>query len=137
MMMGHLWLVAFGALAALPAAAYLRLNGRPLAERALDRVIEFQKRLKGGYYRRIDPNAKCPSCGAKDGEIAFNPLLQKVVHTCHVDQAMWAENPRIRAEAWDFVGRDAKFADGKKSDLMEIMDRANAATLRKPGEKAN
>jgi hypothetical protein len=48
----------------------------------------------------IDPNAKCPSCGACQGSIAFAPALGKVVHTCAIDRAMWVEDPIVKYADW-------------------------------------
>ena len=57
---------------------------------------------------RIDPNAPCPACGARDGEIKWEGNVKwldgkkgAVIHTCHVDKARWAERPIVTAEEWD------------------------------------
>lgn len=39
----------------------------------------------------IDPNAKCPSCGARNGKIVFDPMYNAVRHHCNVDHAEWHE----------------------------------------------
>jgi hypothetical protein len=137
-MMTHVGFIVCGALGGGFVSAYLWFNAARILERTLDTIILFQARVRGGYYRKIDPNERCPSCGAKDGEISFNPMIQRVVHTCNVDGAQWAEKTRIPVEKWDFVGRDVKHVGDKKSDLDAIMDRANAETLHRKGEeKAN
>jgi len=101
----------------------------------LDRIILFQHRLRTGYYRRIDPNAPCPSCRATDGEIFYSSELQRVVHTCHVDNAMWCDMPRIPAKVWDFAGRDLKAAGDHKEDIREMLARANRPIVPKSEEK--
>lgn len=60
---------------------------------------------------KIDPNAKCPSCGACDGDIRFDQNIAwpdgargAVLHHCKVDQAIWAEKPIVKAEAWRVDG---------------------------------
>lgn len=105
------------------------------AEKLLDGIIRFQHRLRTGYYRRINPNAPCPSCRARDGEIFYSSELQRVVHTCHVDQAMWCEMPRIPAKGWDFAGRDLKLAGDHKEDIREMLVRANRPIVPKSEEK--
>lgn len=135
--MANVGLIAVGTASLGLLGTYLYFSGRSLVERTLDGIIEFQKRLKGGYYRRLNPNGCCPSCGRKSGEISFNYVIQRVVHTCNICGAQWAELPRLPFHAWDFVGRDVKHVGDKKSDLDAIMERANATSLHKDkAEKA-
>jgi len=112
-------------------ATYLRFRG----ERLLDRIILFQQRVRSGYYCKINPNAKCPSCGSRDGEIFYSSELQRIVHTCHVDNAMWCDMPRIPAKVWDFAGRDLKAAGDHKEDIREMLARANRPIVPKSEEK--
>ena len=55
---------------------------------------------------RIDPNAKCPGCGAHDGKllcIGGEKLGEVLIdHTCAVCQARWYEKPLLD----DPQGRD-------------------------------
>lgn len=60
---------------------------------------------------QVDSNAKCPSCGHRDGEIRFDynfvwPDGTKgaIIHSCHIDRAVWAEKPIIKAEQWHVEG---------------------------------
>jgi hypothetical protein len=60
----------------------------------------------------IDPNAKCPSCGARKGKIRWEPELVWpdgskgcVLHTCEIDGAVWAEKPIVQAKAWEIQVR--------------------------------
>jgi len=112
-------------------------------EALLDYIIEVQKRYKGGYYKKINPNEKCPSCGACEGLIFYNTKIQRVVHSCQVCHAPWTELPRIPVTAWDFVGRDLKLAGEQESDIEEVLHRANSFMKfgtdksQKPDEVAN
>jgi hypothetical protein len=56
----------------------------------------------------VDPCMKCPSCGARQGEIKWYGNLVwpdnkkgAIVHTCKVCSARWGEKPIVKAEAWD------------------------------------
>src|SRR5271166_258727 len=118
-MMALLGLIAAGIAVIGGAGAYLYFNGRVLASRGLDVFLEYQARRKGGFYRVINPNSQCMACGAKNGEISYNPIDQIVVHTCHICEAQWPELPRVPVLAWDFVGRNLKLAGTKKADMLE------------------
>lgn len=55
----------------------------------------------------IDPCAKCPACGARQGKIQWQdglvwPDQTKgcVLHTCQVCSAAWGEKPIVQAKAW-------------------------------------
>jgi hypothetical protein len=56
---------------------------------------------------RLDPNAKCPACGHRQGKIRWTPYATwldgakgAVVHRCDVDGAFWFEKPLVSAEKW-------------------------------------
>jgi hypothetical protein len=60
------------------------------------------------HSRWIDPNAKCPACGARSGKIHWEPNVKfgdgktgAVVHTCNIDGARWGEKPIITSREWD------------------------------------
>src|SRR5579863_8948949 len=78
------------------------------AEQILDRIIEFQKRVRGGYYHKEKTNPRCPSCGHKNGEIFYNHEVQRLMHHCLVCQAVWPARTRIPVEAWDYYGKVMK-----------------------------
>ena len=42
---------------------------------------------------RIDPNAKCPACGARNGRIKWLAASALVQHTCLDCAAIWCEPP--------------------------------------------
>lgn len=104
-------------------------------ERVLDRVIEFERRRRGGYYRTIKKNQMCPACGSKNGEIFYNPEIQRIVHTCGQCNAAWPEKPRVPASAWDFLGRDLKANADQADTVREIFRRANTPILAKPQDE--
>jgi len=56
---------------------------------------------------RINPNAQCPSCGARQGRIHFDASITwldgskgGVIHTCDIDAAVWAERCIFKADKW-------------------------------------
>lgn len=63
----------------------------------------------------IDPCAKCPACGARQGKIQWQADLQWsdqskgcVVHTCQVCNAVWGERPIVRAADWNITMREER-----------------------------
>ena|SRR5271157_1028586 len=104
------------------AGAYLWFRGG----RLLDGLIERQKRVRGGFYKRVKPNEWCPSCGAKKGQIVWNPELERVIHGCDVCGANWPEKPRVPAHAWDILGKQIKYNRENAEDVKETFARANA-----------
>lgn len=112
--------------------SYLYFRG----EKLLDAVLIFKARLQSGYFRKIRKNAQCPACGAKHGEIVYNPEIQRVVHGCSECNAAWADLPRINPEKWDFLGRDLKFAGDRAEEVRNAFAIANAPIkLKEPPKK--
>lgn len=80
--------------------------------------LSYPARVIGwAIYRRrigraeIDPNAKCPSCGARRGKIRWSAVLVwpdgtngAVVHDCEICHAVWGEKPIVKASAWQIEG---------------------------------
>ena len=42
---------------------------------------------------RIDPDAKCPACGARQGTLTWRSDVKQVQHRCAVCGALWGEPP--------------------------------------------
>jgi|SRR6185437_2755612 len=75
-------------------------------------IIWLFRRPTKNELARIDPNAKCPACGAKsgtlkcvrvtnqptpdDGQLDIKMFSVKVQHTCNVDGAIWYEDPIVK-----------------------------------------
>jgi hypothetical protein len=77
---------------------------------AIKKIVWFFRIPKPEDLARIDPNARCPSCGAREGKLrcvlkrkpgptaktATNPLISAQIlcqHTCLVDGARWFDKP--------------------------------------------
>jgi len=110
---------------------YLYLHGESL----LDWVISEQKKIKGGFYRKLKKNARCPACGAKDSEKVYNAEIQKVVYGCNECNAAWPMNPIVPVQAWDFLGRDLKLSGERANDVREAFAIANAPIKLKSEKK--
>lgn len=70
------------------------------------------------FFRRVwihlfvhrNPNAKCPACGNKDGEIRWvpeftfdsqeQPTTGAVIHRCKICTAMWGEHALVAKKHW-------------------------------------
>ena len=56
----------------------------------------------------IDPNAPCPACGNRQGQMKWaydirNPATQRfgmIAHQCKVCGATWCEPPIVRSDGW-------------------------------------
>jgi hypothetical protein len=103
------------------AGTYLWFRG----ERILDGLIEYQKRRRGGFYKTIKVNGWCNACGHRNGEISWNPEVERVMHTCNVCGASWPELPRVPAHAWDYLGKMIKERRDNAEDVKEVFARAN------------
>jgi hypothetical protein len=106
------------------------------AEQLLDELIEFQKKVRGGFYRTANPNERCPACGAKNGTIFYTPETQRLMHTCNVCNASWPEKPRIPSHAWDLVGKTMQANQDQIADVREIFERANKPVIKNKKEAA-
>jgi hypothetical protein len=91
-------------------------------------------------HTRIDPNAPCPGCGARNGSIRFDPNIVwpdgrkgAEVHTCAVCHAGWAEYTIVRAEAWRIDGyMEMEEARPDTPPMQRVVTSRQAAERRKP-----
>lgn len=97
----------------------------------VDRILDWKMRVR--------KNAACPACRARNGEIVYNPEIQKIVHGCNECNAAWPENPVIPPQAWDFLGRDLKQAGADADSVREAFAIANSPIKLKdqPKEQVN
>lgn len=51
-------------------------------------------------YARLDPNAKCPGCGWKQGHLKTIPEARQMGHVCHVCGAEWGEPFLMHPDLW-------------------------------------
>jgi hypothetical protein len=106
-------------------------------ERLLDRIIEFEKRVRGGWYRKANPNERCPSCGHRIGAIFYNPESQRLMHTCRICNAVWPQKARISPQAWDIVGNTMKANQDQIETVREAFERANTPIIPANKKEAN
>ena len=75
----------------------------------LARWYVWQSRPGGRADRlaRVDPNAKCPACGERDGELHWTAQVEwpdktkgALVHRCKLCQAFWFSKPLVPSEKW-------------------------------------
>jgi hypothetical protein len=59
------------------------------------------------YFRKIDPNERCPGCGHRSGKIQWESELVwpdktkgAVLHRCAICSAAWGEKPIHKAADW-------------------------------------
>ena len=124
---------------ALWAVAALRRSCLSAAEAVLDVLIAWRVRRAEGRAQRaraeaerlfaeelartaIDRSQQCRACGAKEGDIRYDPVIKFVIHTCRVCTASWAEPPIIAAKDWDFTGRDVEDIQRRKADVEKLFD---------------
>lgn len=117
---------------------YLRVRIRAAnwnAARLQRAQIRKMKRIVA--QQRIDPNAPCPSCGARDGKIAFSPAHGRVLHRCNPCTAVWAESPIVAWENWKV---EAGGGDDLPDPIAMLQDfqrsRAQDLSLVKPEAKS-
>jgi hypothetical protein len=106
-------------------------------DHALDRVLDFQKRMKAGYYRKSKVNERCKACGHKHGTIVWNSELERLMHECQVCGATWPELPRVPSHLWDILGKMIKFQNENAQDVKEAFARANKPIEIKPSAGVN
>lgn|SRR5208282_3918591 len=121
---------------ALLTATYLYFYGDGI----LDAIIEHQKKVKGGFYKKINRNEKCPNCGLEGGflgrlfprwdlvctgEITWNAQLERCIHGCKQCGATWPEKPRIPSNVWDLVGKMIKHDAEHAEDIKSVFEQAN------------
>lgn len=82
-------------------AAWKRWQAARLESRNLRRMKAWVAK------QRVDPNAPCPACGAREGEIRFAPQYGQIIHRCKVCTALWPEKPIVQWDAWKVeIGED-------------------------------
>lgn len=80
-------------------------------------AAEVQRLRERVKLQRIDPNAPCPSCGARDGKIVFSQAHGKVLHRCNVDGAIWGEAPIVSWADWK-----VEIADQQLPEPMQLIE---------------
>jgi hypothetical protein len=104
-------------------------------ERLLDMYLAHQKKQKAAAALRklertaLDRNAQCFACGHRDGEISYDPTIQRVVHHCKVCGAVRPELPVYPVKAWDFLGRDLRVNKERELEVMQRFNGGNIAQL--------
>lgn len=91
-------------------------------ERLLDLVL-----LRMAKRKVINPNARCPACGACEGSLTYDITLSRVVHGCNVCSAQWPELARINPLNWDFNGRNLHAQVQTEDQIRERFKQANSA----------
>src|SRR5271167_2994099 len=126
-------LIVGGVVSVAGAGTWLYFHG----ERALDAIIDYQKKRRAGYFKKSKVNEACKACGWKKGDIVWNPELERLIHSCQVCGATWPETPRVPAHLWDILGKMIKFNRESAQDVKEVFERANAPIeIKKTPEEA-
>lgn len=78
--------------------------------------------------QRIDANAPCPACGARDGEIRFTHQYGCIIHRCKVCTALWPEKPIVAWADWKVeIGED------KLPEPLELIEAWQKERMKPPG----
>ena len=82
----------------------------------------FIDRLRIHWFANRNPNAKCPACGNKEGEIRWmpdftfgnetGPATGDVIHRCKICTAMWGDRPLIAKQHWHVQVDPNAFIEG-------------------------
>jgi hypothetical protein len=92
---------------------------------------------KKGSLALVDPNAKCPCCGARDGRLRCVHLTDVALacqHTCNVCAARWVEPAVVTLTTANAQHGVARTPVEEKEDRLRLMYR-NPATVATIEEK--
>ncbi len=84
--------------------------------------------LKQAMSAKIDVDDQCRACGARSGDIRYDPRLKKVIHVCRICGASWLEDPIYADAGWDYTGRNQDEIEQRRLDVDTVFSRGTIVT---------